>query len=128
QRHVRADVDRSCFAVQGETDGHGDLPVADRYPTTTTGQDENPQNLVLSRAQVGSTDRQPPHAFSRRRENGIGKRRGSRGNTRFAAAAWRLGARSEEHTSELQSRFDLVCRLLLEKKIEKNDEFTYRFE
>src|SRR5699024_11855700 len=30
--------------------------------------------------------------------------------------------RSEEHTSELQSRFDLVCRLLLEKKklIRKN--------
>src|SRR5699024_12236144 len=32
--------------------------------------------------------------------------------------------RSEEHTSELQSRFDLVCRLLLEKKkketIQKN--------
>src|SRR5437868_8078580 len=26
------------------------------------------------------------------------------------------GVRSEEHTSELQSRFDLVCRLLLEKK------------
>src|SRR5437868_11164648 len=25
-------------------------------------------------------------------------------------------ARSEEHTSELQSRFELVCRLLLEKK------------
>src|SRR5699024_12229097 len=25
-------------------------------------------------------------------------------------------SRSEEHTSELQSRFDLVCRLLLEKK------------
>src|SRR5699024_11314286 len=29
--------------------------------------------------------------------------------------AW-LRDRSEEHTSELQSRFDLVCRLLLEKK------------
>src|SRR5438067_7413673 len=28
--------------------------------------------------------------------------------------------RSEEHTSELQSRFDLVCRLLLEKK-KKNE-------
>src|SRR5699024_11299753 len=27
-----------------------------------------------------------------------------------------LVIRSEEHTSELQSRFDLVCRLLLEKK------------
>src|SRR2546422_3794533 len=31
----------------------------------------------------------------------------------FRAAA---GARSEEHTSELQSRLHLVCRLLLEKK------------
>src|SRR5207249_6940628 len=29
--------------------------------------------------------------------------------------------RSEEHTSELQSRFDLVCRLLLEKK----KQYTY---
>src|SRR2546422_5904992 len=28
----------------------------------------------------------------------------------------RIGARSEEHTSELQSRLHLVCRLLLEKK------------
>src|SRR5207249_10747405 len=30
-----------------------------------------------------------------------------------------LDFRSEEHTSELQSRFDLVCRLLLEKKKKK---------
>src|SRR5256884_4772540 len=29
---------------------------------------------------------------------------------------WRIGLRSEEHTSELQSRLHLVCRLLLEKK------------
>src|SRR5699024_12275600 len=29
---------------------------------------------------------------------------------------WHSIDRSEEHTSELQSRFDLVCRLLLEKK------------
>src|SRR5699024_11930477 len=29
--------------------------------------------------------------------------------------------RSEEHTSELQSRFDLVCRLLLEKKNRRKD-------
>src|SRR6266513_4106471 len=35
-----------------------------------------------------------------------------------AATRVRAGSasRSEEHTSELQSRFDLVCRLLLEKK------------
>src|SRR5699024_11785651 len=33
-----------------------------------------------------------------------------------------ISLRSEEHTSELQSRFDLVCRLLLEKKKEKPKE------
>src|SRR5438067_5721994 len=33
--------------------------------------------------------------------------------------------RSEEHTSELQSRFDLVCRLLLEKKKKNNIKLTY---
>src|SRR5207249_10079276 len=33
----------------------------------------------------------------------------------FAATVY-YDPRSEEHTSELQSRFDLVCRLLLEKK------------
>src|SRR5699024_11665137 len=32
-----------------------------------------------------------------------------------------IHTRSEEHTSELQSRFDLVCRLLLEKKNIKID-------
>src|SRR2546422_6335192 len=32
---------------------------------------------------------------------------------------WRFSARSEEHTSELQSRLHLVCRLLLEKKKKK---------
>src|SRR5690349_23639967 len=34
----------------------------------------------------------------------------------LANAELTLGIRSEEHTSELQSRRDLVCRLLLEKK------------
>src|SRR5438105_8348740 len=39
----------------------------------------------------------------------------------FRGGVWRHGSawrvpRSEEHTSELQSRVDLVCRLLLEKK------------
>src|SRR5438067_10570675 len=35
-------------------------------------------------------------------------------------------SRSEEHTSELQSRFDLVCRLLLEKK-KRNASLTAQF-
>src|SRR5438094_6985485 len=33
-----------------------------------------------------------------------------------AFLVYRLATRSEEHTSELQSPYDLVCRLLLEKK------------
>src|SRR2546428_10347570 len=33
--------------------------------------------------------------------------------------------RSEEHTSELQSRSDIVCRLLLEKKKNKSDYLTF---
>src|SRR5580693_10782142 len=36
------------------------------------------------------------------------------------------GCRSEEHTSELQSQFHLVCRLLLEKKKKKNTYFLCR--
>src|SRR2546421_2231778 len=47
--------------------------------------------------------------------------RRARRDTPFAAPARRRGSapRSEEHTSELQSRSDLVCRLLLEKKKKK---------
>src|SRR5438874_3423845 len=55
--------------------------------------------------------------------------RSSSGTARDAAAAGgrdaagdgadRVLSRSEEHTSELQSRRDLVCRLLLEKKNEQ---------
>src|SRR2546422_11326619 len=42
------------------------------------------------------------------------------GNGTFQAPLnFSVGARSEEHTSELQSRLHLVCRLLLEKKKKK---------
>src|SRR5690349_23724149 len=44
----------------------------------------------------------------RQRRGGAGARAGRRAGHRLP--------RSEEHTSELQSRRDLVCRLLLEKK------------
>src|SRR5438094_7214638 len=39
-----------------------------------------------------------------------------RGGCRTGCGARRVDLRSEEHTSELQSPYDLVCRLLLEKK------------
>src|SRR5690349_24465776 len=52
------------------------------------------------------------------------RRRGRHGHHRLLAggAPDRQGERSEEHTSELQSRRDLVCRLLLEKKKKKKIE------
>src|SRR5690606_41673662 len=39
---------------------------------------------------------------------------------RSGRPGWSAPPRSEEHTSELQSRENLVCRLLLEKKKKKN--------
>src|SRR2546426_9257976 len=55
------------------------------------------------------------------------RRRGGRRHPRRAGADLRLGhalsfVRSEEHTSELQSPCNLVCRLLLEKKKKINNE------
>src|SRR3989440_7003882 len=47
---------------------------------------------------------------------------GSRSALRFQS----LAMRSEEHTSELQSRSDLVCRLLLEKKKKNKEEVAER--
>src|SRR2546429_6044792 len=41
-------------------------------------------------------------------------------NFMWLSTSRRICARSEEHTSELQSRLHLVCRLLLEKKKKKN--------
>src|SRR3712207_7310046 len=57
-----------------------------------------------------------------------GDRPGRGGGGRCAAcgSAGRERRRSEEHTSELQSRQYLVCRLLLEKK-KKNTFYTHRF-
>src|SRR5690606_41939996 len=44
----------------------------------------------------------------------------------MSAAAMALPLRSEEHTSELQSRENLVCRLLLEKKKQPHVDGTMR--
>src|SRR5207248_9275614 len=46
--------------------------------------------------------------------------RTKRGSDRLCRHLTSSGFRSEEHTSELQSPYDLVCRLLLEKKKKKN--------
>src|SRR5256885_12415107 len=60
---------------------------------------------------------------SKRRRSRARPRRGCResaGSARTPRCRWR----SEEHTSELQSPCNLVCRLLLEKKKNKTQPFT----
>src|SRR5206468_8783184 len=54
-----------------------------------------------------------------RRARGRGRRRPARESRTRAFLSTPRRRRSEEHTSELQSRSDLVCRLLLEKKKKK---------
>src|SRR2546426_9016136 len=65
-----------------------------------------------------SLRRRMPISPTRRREPGLSLRRGDAGP----------GPRSEEHTSELQSPCNLVCRLLLEKKKTKNETTTRTYE
>src|SRR2546426_6648080 len=71
-------------------------------------------HLSQFRARAGARRRLPPAL--RRHESEHGERGGRGGDPgRRALAGLRFG-RSEEHTSELQSPCNLVCRLLLEKK------------
>src|SRR5699024_11656654 len=59
--------------------------------------------------------RKGPWAPGTRRSRSVG-RPGAQVRVRQPSKRRAPRGRSEEHTSELQSRFDLVCRLLLEKK------------
>src|SRR5439155_16752560 len=52
-----------------------------------------------------------------------GRRKAGKASNRFCPRGQPSAARSEEHTSEFQSRGHLVCRLLLEKK-KKNNEIS----
>src|SRR5438034_3401485 len=61
------------------------------------------------RSAVGEHFRNHEQRYSARAFRGVGQ---SRQNEMHDV----VGERSEEHTSELQSHSDLVCRLLLEKK------------
>src|SRR5438477_12876761 len=61
------------------------------------------------------------HSFPTRRSSDLAARRDGRSSDGFSRTSTSSprtsrAARSEEHTSELQSHVNLVCRLLLEKK------------
>src|SRR3712207_8684829 len=90
-------------------------PRSTLFPYTTLFRSENSQD--------GGRDRRLPGGRRARRHpplRGGGeprhRTRRARGGLRPRPALARAGVRSEEHTSELQSRQYLVCRLLLEKK------------
>src|SRR5207248_8795894 len=55
-------------------------------------------------------------SFTKGADQTVAEDSGAKTVTPWATAISTGPARSEEHTSELQSPYDLVCRLLLEKK------------
>src|SRR5438874_8396854 len=69
---------------------------------------------TLFRSPAGRTAARPPEADRAGRDRLLQVQPGGAREQRPGER--RLEVRSEEHTSELQSRRDLVCRLLLEKK------------
>src|SRR5690606_41504290 len=77
---------------------------------------------VVALPQPAADDRQPAHARDRRARRQPAARHSRRGRSAPPADPGFQpdGARSEEHTSELQSRENLVCRLLLETKNDKS--------
>src|SRR3712207_8519165 len=83
-------------------------PRSTRFPYTTLFRSSPPQRRVLH----GGRPRGPRRAVR------VAGDRGARGGRARLLQGLR-DARSEEHTSELQSRQYLVCRLLLEKKEKK---------
>src|SRR3712207_7222843 len=88
-------------------------PRSTLFPYTTLFR--SPRGGPSSPAPSGGSRRRPA-AWPLRRSRAR-TRSGSRGRHGHPAKVGRVGQpRSEEHTSELQSRQYLVCRLLLEKK------------
>src|SRR2546430_13866834 len=61
-------------------------------------------------------DQRPSERILRFQKRGVAEVRHRRFAVQFAVARGGRRVRSEEHTSELQSQSNLVCRLLLEKK------------
>src|SRR5207253_10361181 len=87
-------------------------PTTDIYPLSLH------DALPISAPRRGITAARPDRCRVRQERRGLGTARKYRPAPRYRSklSSGRSGARSEEHTSELQSRGHLVCRLLLEKK------------
>src|SRR3712207_8013321 len=90
-------------------------PRSTLFPYTTLFRSVEVERRELARAEVGRLDAAVRDGMQDARGGELGVEAVDVGD--LDAAARRPGQeRSEEHTSELQSRQYLVCRLLLEKK------------
>src|SRR3712207_7355898 len=88
-------------------------PRSTLFPYTTLFRSERQAENRFGRSALGEHD-----GHAQRRSQRLDERiADGNGRAAAAAAAAQRQPRSEEHTSELQSRQYLVCRLLLEKKI-----------
>src|SRR3712207_6889977 len=88
-------------------------PRSTLFPYTTLFRSADAREVDVRRGHL----RLVRHLGLRRRAGGVTREHGRDGAV--AGAALEREQRSEEHTSELQSRQYLVCRLLLEKKKKK---------
>src|SRR5260370_4131785 len=92
----------------------GRPPSSPLFPSTTLFRSHRADGQLGAETHAMTNSRRSPTAMGSRR---IGKVLVSGPPiSRVRQSASCVGVRSEEHTSELQSHLNLVCRLLLEKK------------
>src|SRR2546427_5838112 len=89
-------------------------PRSTLFPYTTLFRSRLPHDVSLPPGRVGPDAMISATGCRRRRRATESRRDGRRRTLRFDEFVGTI--RSEEHTSELQSQSNLVCRLLLEKK------------
>src|SRR5687768_17626799 len=87
-------------------------PKSTLFPYTTLFRSEDRHGEVVEEVRAAGVLQGHPEDQEADQDG----RRGLDGQAQHALGAHDVHLRSEEHTSELQSRLHLVCRLLLEKK------------
>src|SRR2546430_3456067 len=92
-------------------------PRSTLFPYTTLFRSGRKQQSAQDARKAATLDPSDPYIWLQlaKAENAVGH------NEATLNAIAKTAARSEEHTSELQSQSNLVCRLLLEKKKKRND-------
>src|SRR5207302_10792130 len=107
---------RSIFAARAPPE-LSTLSLPDALPISMRGRGLPPHHLLSGSAGCDGDLHHPHRGGPGGSAGAAGERQSARDRQPAQRPAFRgLARRSEEHTSELQSRENLVCRLLLEKK------------